>query len=239
MIFNTFELEDARNILLKHIENLPTKKVNLAKVSGKVLAENIYAPINVPEFRKSPLDGFALRAADTSGATSDNPSAITIIDEVQAGDTRQINELPAGCGVKILTGAPLPSAADVVIRKEDVTYTDGKILITSQLKKDNNVISIGADLNKGELVFLEGELITPYHIGVMASLGLTGIKIYKTPEIGILSTGNELKYPGEKLEFGQIYNSNLHSLLALIKSLGGKAYEIDNVGDDIEKIKKG
>ncbi|MDK2820040.1 MAG: molybdopterin molybdotransferase [Clostridia bacterium] len=238
MLLNEVELETAQQILINSIERIQSEVIPLEKALGNVLAEDIFAPINVPGFRKSPLDGFALNSSDTKGATSQIPSVIKIIDEVQAGDTREIDILPAGYGIKIATGAPLPSGADVVIKKEDVVYKNNKIFITKELIKNNNVVSVGSDMKKGELILSEGELLTPYHIGVIAALGLPAVKVYKSPRIAVLSTGNELKYPGEPLMFGQIYNSNLYSLIALINSLGGHAYPLGNMQDNVKEIEK-
>ncbi|MBM7854115.1 molybdopterin molybdotransferase [Desulfohalotomaculum tongense] len=236
MLPKAIELEKAREKLLKTATCKLTENVYVEKSLGKVLAEKIYAPINVPAFRKSALDGFALRAADTRGATTQSPVKIKIIDEIPAGDTRKVSKLACGHGVKILTGAPLPPEADVVIKKEDVNFKDGEILITDELIENNNVIPVGEDMHKGELIFPEGELITPYHIGVMAALGLTDIKVYKTPKVAVFSTGSELKFPGETLKFGQIYNSNLYTVTSLIKTLGAQVCTKGNVADDIKTI---
>ncbi|MGI6225414.1 MAG: gephyrin-like molybdotransferase Glp [Peptococcales bacterium] len=236
MNFKVYELENAQQLLLNKIK-VKEEVVHLGSAWGKVLAEEITAPINVPQFRKSALDGFALRAADTFGAEENNPKKIKIIDEIQAGDTRILATLLPGCGVKILTGAPLPSGADVVIRKEDFDQIDGEITIFKELIKDSNIIDIGDDIKIGETLFSSGELLTPYHVGVLASLGISHVKIYKPPQVALLSTGTELKNPGELLEFGQIYNSNLYTLSALVKSLGGSIDSLGNIPDKIEIIK--
>lgn len=236
MNFKVYELEDAQQLLLNKIK-AKEEVVHLGSAWGKVLAEEITAPINVPQFRKSALDGFALRAADTLGAEENNPKKIKIIDEIQAGDTRILATLLPGCGVKILTGASLPPGADVVIRKEDFDQIDGEITIFKELVKDSNIIDIGDDIKIGETLFSSGELLTPYHVGILASLGITHVKIYKPPQVALLSTGTELKNPGEFLEFGQIYNSNLYTLSALVKSLGGSIDSLGNIPDKIEIIK--
>jgi len=235
-MFSEIELEKAQEILLSTIKELKTEKEVLENTCGRTLAEDIYAPINVPGFRRSPLDGFALRAEDTKGVSPGSPLAVKIIDEIQAGDTRQITKLPLVCGVKILTGAPLPSEANVVIRKEDVDYINGEIIINKELEKDSNVIFCGSDIKAGEKIFTKGEVIGPYHIGVLAALGLEKVSVYQAPKIGLISTGNELKNPGEDLFHGQIYNSNMYALQALIKNSGGQAYNLGIVLDDRGQI---
>ncbi|MDK2822923.1 MAG: molybdopterin molybdotransferase [Clostridia bacterium] len=237
-MFKGVQLEEAQKLLLEVTDIMPSITISLEKALGKVLAEGVFAPINVPHFRRSPLDGFALKACDTIGASVNTPRIIEIIDEVQAGDTREINTLPHNCGVKIMTGAPLPLEADVVIKKEDVIYKNNKIYVTEELCKNNNVIFVGSDLEEGQLIFSEGENLGPYHIGVLAALGLIYVKVYQIPEIALISTGNELKNPGEKLAYGQIYNSNLYSLKSLITSLGGEAHNLGIVQDNEEEIKE-
>ncbi|KUO49379.1 MAG: hypothetical protein APF76_08380 [Desulfitibacter sp. BRH_c19] len=236
MKFKIVELEEAQDILLNNINPLQGETILIENLNGRVLAEDIYSPINVPSFKKSPLDGFALRAEDSKGACKDKPVKITIVDEVQAGDTRQISRIEGGCGVKILTGAPIPDGLDVVIKKEDVLYEEEQISLTEELPSDSNVIFIGSDMKEGELLLSKGELLGPYYVGILAAVGLTQIKTYKNPQVAVLSTGSELKLPGEELEHGQIYNSNLPSLIALINSLGGKGRSLGCISDDTTAI---
>lgn len=230
------ELEEAREIILGNMGELKIQEQKISHVCGKVLAQDLIAPINVPEFSKSLFDGFALRASDTSGASLENPIVLEIIDEIPAGDTRRNIKVPFGSGVKILTGAPLPKGIDVVIKKEDIDYLNGEISLTKELSKGTNIFYAGAELQKGERIFRKGEVLGPYHIGVLSALGLEKILIYQTPKIGLISTGDELKMPGEKLEYGQIYNSNIYTLEALIKRQGGRAFNLGTVPDDLGQI---
>ncbi|KJS87193.1 MAG: hypothetical protein JM58_05155 [Peptococcaceae bacterium BICA1-8] len=238
MDFRVVQLEEAQDILLNTIKTLGTEEATLEQASGRVLSENIYACINVPSFRRSPLDGFAVRASDTLGAFNDSPRSIKIVDEVQAGDMREIHNLPVGCGAKIMTGAPLPHEADAVIKKEDVVYQNNEIKLYHELRVDSNIVFIGSDIKKGEMIFSQGEILSPYHIGVLASLGLRKIKVYRQPKVAILSTGDELVESGDNIRYGQIYNSNLPSLAALINELGGKAFSLGIVPDDILLIEQ-
>jgi len=235
-MFKEIELEEAQEILLGTVKKLKVESDVLENTCGKVLAEDVYAPLNVPGFPRSPFDGFALRAWDTKGASPQKPVKIKIIDEIRAGDIRQIRHIPLGCGVKILTGAPLPGEADVVVKKEDVDYLNGEITIIKELEKDSNVIFNGSELQKGEKVFAKGEVIGPYQIGVLSALGLEKVSVYQVPKIGLISTGNELRSPGQSLEYGQIYNSNIYTLEALINSRGGQAFKLGIVPDDEKKI---
>lgn len=233
MIFNTKELEEAQQLLLEAINAVGYEEIKLEEGLGKILAEDIYAPINIPSFRKSPLDGYALRAVDTQEATLKDPRLIEVIDCIQAGDTRSHILLQKGQAVKIMTGAPLPREADLVIKKEDIELCDNKIFI-KQKYESANVIPIGDDIPQGQRIFARSEEITPYHLGVLAALGLTSFKVIKAPRVAVISTGSELKQPGQPLEFGQIYNSNLYSLKALLGKLGVQANTLQNVGDDEE-----
>jgi len=233
MIFKAVQLEEGQKILLNHGNGPLTEYLPIEKANQRILAKDVYSPINIPSFKKSPLDGFAFRASDSIGASKTNPLSIKIIDEVQAGDTRQFNNLPIGCGVKILTGAPIPDGADVVVRQEDLVLHNSEIQLIQELPQDSNIVFLGSDIKFGEKIISRGESLTPYHIGALAAMGISNIEVYKRPQVSVLSTGDELKSPGEELEHGQIFNSNLPSLIALINSLGGEGISLGNIPDNV------
>jgi molybdopterin molybdotransferase len=135
-----------------------------------------------------------------------------------------------------MTGAPLPQGADVVIKKEDVKVKNGFLIIKEELRENNNVIFKGSDMQNGELIVSKGDILSPYHIGALAALGIAEIKVNRCPKIAVISTGKELKTPGQEIKFGQIYNSNLFSIIALINKLGGEGRDFGCVDDDQDKI---
>ena len=232
------ELEETQSILLKHVKKPGPEKVSLENAAERVVFSNLHAPFALPSFNKSPLDGFALNSLDTRGATQDSPVFIEIIDEAQAGDTRNDLRLRQKTGVKVMTGAPLPAGADAVIRKEEVYYSHGRIKLERELSHNTDVILAGSDVKQGEIICKKGDYLTPYHIGLLAALGIQEIDVYKKPIFGIISTGSELKKQGEPLSYGQIYNSNHYSLAALVKLLGGDACSFGTVADSTSKIRE-
>ncbi|MFZ5945511.1 MAG: gephyrin-like molybdotransferase Glp [Bacillota bacterium] len=237
-MFKEVEMEKALELLLTAIKYYKTESVNLDKCLYKVLAENIYATINVPDFNKSAMDGYALRAKDIKGAKPEKPIILKVVEEIQAGDTRELDNIAPGCAVRIFTGAPLPNQFDVVVRQEDFTLNNGSITFEQEFEKDLNIVFKGSDIRKGELIFKRGERIGAYHIGVLAALGINNVCVCCPPKIALISTGNELKEPGEELGFGQIYNSNLHCLAALIDSLGAFPLNLGIVNDEVSLIKE-
>lgn len=236
-MFEELELEVARQLLLDSVKKIDTERVFLHQAHSRYLVQNVYAPMDVPGFSKSTMDGFALRALDTEGASKEKPISIRIIGEVKAGDTEVI-KLPRGCGVKIFTGAPLPGEADVVVKKENVFFQNGEILLTYPLKKNKNIVFRGSDFKEGEKIFSDGERLSPYHLGVLAALGLKEVPVFIKPRVGLISTGSELVSPDKTLAYGQIYNSNLFTLQALIEKWGGQGQDFGIVKDQCSAIRK-
>jgi len=199
---------------------------------NRVLAEEVLSTLESPPFDKAAMDGYAVN-------NSDERESYKIVETIAAGDTasRPIN--PGECG-KIMTGAMMPPGADKVIRVEYTEELDGQMHVT-QPEPYGNVIKQGENLKKGEKV-LTPRVIRPQDIGVLASLGLTEVTVAKAPLIGVITTGSEIREPGEELEPGQIYNSNGNQLCAQLKATGcGFKYfgiapdEPERLGQVIEK----
>lgn len=228
------DLENAIEILLEKIQPLKNiEEKNILDSLGFILAENILSPLNNPPFNRSPLDGFTFNSADSHGASKDTPITLKVISEVYAGDYSE-EEIHPKEAFRIMTGAPIPNGCDCVIMQEEVLYDDcAKTLkIYRELKPFENFCFLGEDLKEGEVVIEKGELITYNHIGVLASLGINSIKVFKKPKVGVLSLGSELTMPGEPLERGKIYNSNLFTLISKLKYLGLDGIMFPPMNDD-------
>jgi len=200
---------------------------------GFVLTEDILSPINVPAFVQSSMDGYAF---SFDGIQSNSSLTITAI--VQAGDAKKHKILPTEA-VRIFTGAPLPEGADTVLMQEKAKV-DGNNLILADidLKKGTNARSIGADINKGAIALSKGTLLSPAAIGFLASIGIVKVEVINKPSINIILTGNELQDIGQELDFGQIYESNSHTLLAALKQLGIVNVNVEKVIDSLAAITK-
>ena len=188
------------------------------------------------------MDGYALRAEDIVTAQAAHPVALEVIEEVAAGYAAEKKVTP-GTTIKVMTGAPIPEGADIVIRFEDVTRRENTALMTTPLRSGSNVIRAGEDVKKGEYVAATGSLIVPPLVGMLAALGYTALPVFDKVKIALASTGDELLEPSQPLQPGKIYNSNLYSLAAACSRMGAQPVILGNVMDQAgavaEAIAKG
>jgi molybdopterin molybdotransferase len=192
----------------------PTDKSSnkpVIELTGYVLFEDVYSPINMPPFRQSAMDGYAL--------CLNSDITYSVIDEVKAGNSHH-PKLNAGEAVRIFTGAPVPETANAVIMQEKVTTDGKKITLNKTVLFNENIRPLGEQVKKGGIALKKGTKITPAAIGYLTSLGITDVKVYKKPSIAIVVTGDELSDAGKPLTFGNIYESNSGMLLSALISLG-------------------
>ncbi|CAL2057915.1 gephyrin-like molybdotransferase Glp [Tenacibaculum sp. 190524A05c] len=198
------------------------KTIKVEKAFGYLLAEDIVSPIDMPPFRQSAMDGYAI--------CSGTFSSYTIIGEVKAGDS--INpELKPGEAVRIFTGAAVPDTADVILIQEKVTVKDNELYTEEEFKIAQNIRPKGEQVQKGEVALQKGAKIVPATVGYLYSLGIDEVSVIKKPSVAIVSTGNELIEAGEELKHGQIYESNsamLTSALYSLKFYDTKVYKIED-----------
>jgi molybdenum cofactor synthesis domain-containing protein len=207
------------------------ERVPIWSALDRVIAEDIEAPIDVPPFTRSAMDGFAVRAGDVSGATERNPVVLSIIDKVFAGDTARRAVAQGRC-VEIATGGMLPRGADSVVMVESTRReSKKKVAILTSVKKSEHVISIGDDIKKGAIVARKGEMLTPAKIGSITAIGVDSVTAYERPNIVVMPTGDEVVRPGEKLGPGQVYDVNTFTLKSAIQSFGG-AVDVRLIVDD-------
>ena len=219
-------VEQALEKVLSYVEVLGREEKPILECQGQVLDEDIYSSINVPPLDNSAMDGYALQAESTIGATESSPVILDVIDEVSAG---AIPEQVVGpeTAIRIMTGAPLPKGADSVVQFEDTDETlrpqhpISQIGILKETEKGLNVRRAGEDISQGQLVLEKGTSLRPQELGVLASLGKTTVKVIRRPVVAILATGNELVEVGKPLPEGKIYNSNSFSLAAQVTRYGG------------------
>ncbi len=204
----------------------------LEKADGYLLAEDIYAPINLPPFRQSAMDGYGIRIHEEK--------EYTIIGEIKAGDKHNY-QLKKGEAIKILTGAPVPENVDTVIMQENTTVTNTTVEIKETIVLNKNIRPIGEQIKVGEIALKKHTKINPAVVGFLYSLGIDTVKVIKKPSIGIISTGNELIASGLPLSYGEIYESNSKMLLSALYNL--KIYDVtiykikDNYEETVSTIK--
>lgn len=214
-------VEEAVDLIRTHTRALRAETRSGADLLGRVLAEDVIAPMSQPPFDRSPLDGYALIAADTAGASKDSPVRLQVIDTVYAGGWSDVTVRPGQC-VRIMTGAPIPAGADCVIRQEDTDRGEPVVSVCQQLKHHENYCFTGEDYQKGAVLLSAGTVLDAAALGLLAGAGLweTPLRAHRKPTVLLVGTGDELARPGEALRPGQIYNSNLPQMAARCRELG-------------------
>ncbi len=217
-------VEEALQKILDEVDVLETESVPILESLGQVLAEDIVSGINVPPLDNSAMDGFAVRAQDTIGASTASPKILKVIDTVIAGSISP-REVGTGTAIRIMTGAPLPRGADAVVQFENTDeakrqITAAEVGILAEARPGLNVRKAGEVIVSGTIVLKGGTVIRPAEVGMIASLGLTRVKAIRRPVVAILSTGNELVELGQPLPEGKIYDNNLYSIAGLVKRYG-------------------
>ncbi len=231
---NNISLEEAQDLLLKNCLIKDKENVDLPCALGRVLADNIKAQENIPPFVRSPYDGYALKAEDTTGVTKEAPAQLEVIGEVPAGYFPK-EKIEKGKAIKILTGAPVPEGADAVVPYEKTNLEGNRLQVFSPLLPGENVVPEGEDVREGELLAEAGALITPPLTGLLASLGIGKVTVYKRPKIAIVSIGDELLDVSEPLIPGKIHNSNAYTLASYCRELGADPVIIGTASDKVEE----
>lgn len=232
------ELELALQLIGDTVNEISsTEKINIEESRGRIIGEDIYAPINQPPFNRSPLDGYALRSEDTVGASKKNPIKLCVVDEIFAGGN--INtEIEKNEAIRIMTGAEIPEGADCVIRQENTNYSMEEVEIYDELKKYENYCFAGEDVKKGSKLISKGEKLTYIHIGLLATMGITQVLVKRKPRIGIISTGDEIVSSGKPLSKGKIYDSNRITISMRLMDFGCEIVSSKIIEDEVCQVSK-
>lgn len=225
------EIEEARRLVLEHILPLPSERVELHASLGRVLAEDVASPEDVPAFDNSAMDGFAVRAADTRGARHDSPVMLRTVDESRAGHPARTG-LEAGQAIAISTGAVIPTGADAVVRVEETRPCDGLVGVLCEVEDGRDIRYAGEDIRGGDTVLTRGVRLGPAELGVLASSARSAVTCHRRPTVWILTTGDELIEPGQPMRPGAVRNSNAYSIPALAERTGTEVTGVAVVPDD-------
>lgn len=195
------------------------ERVALEAGAGRVVAEDVFAPFDVPPYARSTMDGYAVRGDARDAASKEESPRWRLVGEILAGSSAP-PELADGEAVRIATGAPVPASASGVVRVEDTTEMDGHVTVRAAPRPGQNIERAGADLAKGDLVCRAGDVLDPPRIGLLASIGRADVAVHARPRVAIFSTGDELLQPGEPPDPYRIYDSNSLTLSTLLAAHG-------------------
>jgi len=232
--------DEARDLMLSHLSQPEPEPESIDIISslGRILAEDIHAPHALPEFERSTVDGYAVRSSDTHGASDSLPAYLILVGEVPMGAAPAF-EIEEGQCALIHTGGMIPRGADAVVMIE---YTqsahENEIEILHAVADGENVIHIGEDVSKGQLVLQKGTLIRPAEIGGLMALGFTSIRVAKMVKVGLISTGDEVIEPNQSPRPGQVRDINSYTLGALVEKNGGEAFRYGIIRDQFDELKK-
>ena len=237
--FNVVSIRDAGRKILDNFKDydFEVEEVSILEATDRILAEDIVSDINVPEFNRSTVDGYAIKSEDSHGASESVPSLLNIIGEVKIGEVPH-KAIRSGEAMYIPTGAMVPEGADGVVMIEHTEKLDDhSLMVYKPISFNENIIQKGDDIKKGEVALKKGRRINPEVVGVLAALGISKVKVYKKPRFYIISTGDEIIDIDEKLELGKIRDINSYALYSLITKLGGSVVGKSIVKDNYDLLK--
>ena len=229
-------LEAARAIL--DTTGTPVERVETISIGaahGRVLAADLVATSDVPPFSRAGMDGYAVRARDTEGASRSTPRTLTHVGTLFTGQVSTTAVNPGQC-LEISTGAPMPDGADAVVMVEETDSHDGAVRVFSEVRPQQNVGARGADIRSGQVVVPAGATLNASRIGALAAVGGTHAEVYQQPRVAILSTGNEVVEPGQPLQPGQIYDVNRFTISAVVAENGGIPVAFPPAPDSLDAL---
>lgn len=231
------EVEEARD-KIHHVlaQQNRVESIPILEAVGRVCGEDIFAKTAVPHFPRAGMDGYAVRAKETIGASIEQPVSLNVVTTIFAGDMKQQASSSFGTAVKIMTGAPIPECYDAVIKQEWTDYGKKAVKIYHEIEPGTNYGFIGEDVYAGQKILSKYQLLNSRAVGILAAQGIAEIKVLLPMKIGILATGNELISFETPLTAGKIYDSNLYTLASFIQSSGSKIIFKKHCLDEIEEI---
>jgi molybdopterin molybdotransferase len=225
---NSLPVEQARQFIRQFLTPVTEQEsARLHEALGRTLARDVLSPVNVPPHDNSAMDGYAVRCA----GPGTSPNKFRVIGSAYAGHPFT-GYLAAGECVRIMTGAPIPEGCDSVVMQEHVEVDGDQITLARDLRPGQNIRRTGEDIQQDCVVLRRGQLVRPAGMGLLASLGLGEVKVYRRLRVALFSTGDELQQPGRPLADGQIYDSNRYSLLGLLQELGAEILDRGSIPDD-------
>lgn len=239
-VFQAKKLDEAISLALSQVEPVAeTEEILSTGAYGRILAQEIVCPEDIPGFARSAMDGYAVRAQDICGASHENPVTLKVIGSVEMGqDPRALSRVTEGEATEVPTGGPIPPGADAVVMVEETERpSSDTVRIFSAGVVGTHVLAANSDFQRGERVFREGHRLRAVDVGALLVMGVLSVKVYQRVRVGILSTGDELVEAEREIRPGQIRQINSHILRGLIESEGAHGFAYGIVPDDREKLK--
>ncbi|GAA5139963.1 molybdopterin molybdotransferase MoeA [Thalassotalea piscium] len=231
-------LHQAKETLLSNINAVTeVELISLDNCDSRICAENIVSPINVPAHNNSAMDGYAFCFDFSLKSHIPEGSKFELVGVAMAGQPFMGKLLPGQC-IRIMTGAVVPSSASTVEMQENITIVDNSIITKQAIPSKNHIRLAGDDIATGAEVFKQGHKFTSIDVGLLASLGVSRVKVWRKPIIAVFSTGDELKSPSDTLSLGDIYESNRRVLIAMLKRLNVEVLDLGIIADDKVKIRQ-
>ncbi|MCG9968891.1 molybdopterin molybdotransferase MoeA [Pelotomaculum terephthalicicum JT] len=231
-------IEEALKIILNSISPLTCENISIMEACNRVLYEDIVSDIIIPPADDSAMDGYAVIAEDTLGASINHPIKLQITGEIQSGGSVNGKKVSRGTAIRIMTGAPMPEGADAVIKFEDAAEEDGYVNIFQETVKYKNYRFAGENIKKGDKVLRKGDRLSSVDVGILASLNYNTVKVYKQPIVSIISTGDELADIGEEIRTGQIRNVNAYTIYSEVKKYNAIPYCLGIAKDTLKDMKE-
>lgn len=237
-IKETIPLEEARQLIADACTPIDrTERVAIVDANGRVAAADVASTRDVPPFSRAGMDGYAVRAEDTFGASRYEPKTLRVIEKVYTGQVPS-RTIEAGTAIEIATGAPMPAGADAVVMVEETEKAAEEVRVLTPVYPRQNVGRQGADIVVGQVVIARGDVLNPSRIGALAALGVSEVDVFAKPTIAILSTGNEIADPGDELKPGQIYDINKFTLSTIIAEHGGIPMPFATAQDTVDALER-
>ena len=229
----SLSVDEALERILARVRLLDAERIDLMDALGATLAEDVVADRDVPPFRNSAMDGYAVRGTDVATV----PSRLTVVGDIAAGAVPS-RSVGAGEAMRIMTGAPMPDGADTVVRVEDTDNRTDAVTITVSTKAGTSVRAAGEDLKRGETILTGGTVLRPAELGVLATTGRPTVSVIQRPRVAVLSTGDELVDVDADLKPGQIRDANRYSLASAAHAAGARAIPLGIVRDTAEDLRR-
>lgn len=231
------KLDDALKIVLSNVKQLGADVLPFDRALGRVLAEDVVSNVDVPPFDRSAVDGYAVRASDTFGASAERPKKLRVAGSIEIGAAPKL-KVRKGEAARIMTGAPMPRGSDAAVMIENTRAEGRQVAVLAPVTPGRNVSARGEDVKAGEVVLRRGRLLRPQDVGMLASVGKLRVRVARRPRVAIFATGGELRKPGERLKPAEIVDTNSYSLAAAVMSCGGLPFRLGIVPDELKSIKR-